>query len=468
MIKKIFLVVFTILLLYVITSFSWVTRIYIAKAVSTWQEVDLNSDNQINSSDIDLALNFIGCPEFGNCSSPSAGQMVFPGVDWQTVTPESQDIDSALLNQAVNYLTNQSNENGTDELMIIRNGYVVYQGSDTERVHPVWSVTKAFLSTSMGLLSDDNLLSPNDYAYQSVPVLLQQYPQATLGHFASFTSGYDAEGWTNLGYHPRYPDFGDESLTPWIPTTPMFAPGTAFTYWDDSANMLGYILTQVAGEDLESLFTRRIANPIQMNSNQWFWNDFGVVDGYTLNGGSGTLDAGINISARQLARLGHLYLNSGNWNGQQLLTSSWISEATQNHVNANFQIPGSARAFIDGRGIYGYHWWMNGIKNDGTRNLPDAPLDTYFRTGFMHNMLFVIPQWQMVIVRLGTDENPDDRIGVWNNFLDMVDDAITGDVGSGPGQLGWQDIDFNNDGKDNAFDIVEIFRFFGCPGNCPG
>jgi hypothetical protein len=111
---------------------------------------------------------------------------------------------------------------------------------------------------------------------------------------------------------------------------------------------------------------------------------------------------------------------------------------------------------------------VNGIKNDGTRNLPDAPLGTYYRTGFMHNMLFVIPQWQMVIVRLGTDDNPDDRIGVWNNFLGMVDDAITGDVGSGPGQLDWQDIDFNIDSKVNSIDIVEIFRFFGCPGNCPG
>ena len=65
----------------------------------------------------------------------------------------------------------------------------------------------------------------------------------------------------------------------------------------------------------------------------------------------------------------------------------------------------------------------------GSRNLPDAPLGTYYRTGFAHNMLFVIPEWDMVIVRLGTDENPKDitgtpRIVVWNEVLRRVGLAV--------------------------------------------
>ena len=80
---------------------------------------------------------------------------------------------------------------------------------------------------------------------------------------------------------------------------------------------------------------------------------------------------------------------------------------------------------VDGRGIYGYHWWVNGIKADGERNLPDAPLGTFYRSGFNHNMIFVIPEWNMVIVRLGVDGSPVGRIGVWNTVLKKIGEGIT-------------------------------------------
>jgi CubicO group peptidase (beta-lactamase class C family) len=68
------------------------------------------------------------------------------------------------------------------------------------------------------------------------------------------------------------------------------------------------------------LFKRRIADLIGMNPSAWKWGDFGVVDGVRINGGSGNGNKHIFISARELARLGHLFLNQGQWNGRALIS----------------------------------------------------------------------------------------------------------------------------------------------------
>ena len=54
---------------------------------------------------------------------------VFPGASWQTATPESQGVDSTYLSNALNYFDLNSNGVGTDEMVIVRNGYVIWQGA---------------------------------------------------------------------------------------------------------------------------------------------------------------------------------------------------------------------------------------------------------------------------------------------------------------------------------------------------
>jgi hypothetical protein len=85
----------------------------------------------------------------------------------------------------------------------------------------------------------------------------------------------------------------------------------------------------------------------------------------------------------------------------------------------------------DGRGVYGYNWWLNGIKHDGKRKWPGAPPSTYSASGYNNNDMFVIPEWDMIIVRLGLDQtefNVTDKI--YGTFLQKVGQAIM-DVTSG-------------------------------------
>ncbi|UCG47060.1 MAG: hypothetical protein JSU94_16370, partial [Phycisphaerales bacterium] len=140
--------------------------------------------------------------------------------------------------------------------------------------------------------------------------------------------------------------------------------------------------------------------------------------------GSGNHNKHIRISARELARFGHLFLNRGRWEGKQLISSSWVDAATKPQVRATLELGHASSA--DGRGVYGYNWWANGTGAGGKRKWPGAPAGTYSASGYNNNDMFVVPEWKMVIVRLGLDQG--ERAisdSVYSSFLEKVGFAIT-------------------------------------------
>ncbi len=345
---------------------------------------------------------------------------VFPAGDWPQAAPESQGLDSARLAAAAEYLRTNAGRDGIDQLVIIRNGCMVWQGTAIDQVHGIWSATKSFTSTVLGLLIDDGKATLGTRAKDRLPVLAAAYPEVTLRHFTTMTSGYRAMKDEPVGSYRHGP-----SPTPFDPcSTPLFPPGARYAYWDSAMNQFANVLTRIAGEPIEDLFQRRIADPIGMDRNEWDWGDFGRIDGITVNGGSGNSNKHVFISARQLARLGLLFLNGGNWDGQQLISAEWVEMVTQPQVPTSIPVwPDSA---ADGRGVYGFNWWVNGLTVDGQRNWPGVPVGTFAASGYNNNDMFVIPEWNMVIVRLGLDQN--DRAitnDVYARFLEMVGEAIT-------------------------------------------
>jgi CubicO group peptidase (beta-lactamase class C family) len=347
-------------------------------------------------------------------------KMTFPGKDWEEVTPESQDIDSAKLNTAISYLKSNTGRDGVNELVIIRNGYMVWKGTNIDKVHGVWSLTKSFTSTVLGLLIDDGRATLETQAKEYIPGMSNTYPAITLRHFTTMTSGYYAVGDEPRGGYRHGP-----SPTPFKPADkPLFTPpGSKYAYWDSAMNQFGNVLTRIAEEPIEVLFKRKIADPIGMNSGMWDWGDFGKVNGIVVNGGSGNGNKHMKISARELARFGHLFLNKGKWKNRQLISSAWIYQATRAQVPASLPLEDLSGA--DGRGVYGYNWWVNSIKHDGKRKWPGAPSGTYSASGYNNNDMFVIPEWDMVIVRLGLDQNEfpiTDKI--YGTFIDKIGQAI--------------------------------------------
>ena len=351
-----------------------------------------------------------------------AGDTVFPGAAWEQAAPASQGIDAAKLATAVEYLRANSGHDGVTELVIVRNGYLIWHGGNIDHVHGVWSLTKSFTSTVLGLLIDDGLVSLDTPARNYVPELAAVYPDLTFRHFTTMTSGYRA-----VGDEPKGTYLHGPSSTPLLPgPEPLFAPpGSHYAYWDSAMNEFGLVLTRILGEPMEGFLRHRIAEPIGMSADGWRWGVLAEVDGLAVNGGSGNAGKHVMISARELARFGLLFLNRGSWNGRQLISADWVDAATSTQVPPDTPL-GQPESGIDGRGVYGFNWWCNGLRADGTRKWPGTPDGTFSASGFNNNDLFVIPEWDMVVVRLGLDQQTDGEItdATYGAFLALVGEAI--------------------------------------------
>ena len=135
---------------------------------------------------------------------------------------------------------------------------------------------------------------------------------------------------------------------------------------------------------------------------------------HKINGGAGNENRHIFISAEQLAIFGQLFLNQGRWKGKEILPESWIHSISTAQVNP--QIPVYFPA-LSGPGYYSFNWWTNGQGPSGDRNFPGAPENLFSARGHNNNNCFIIPEWDMVIVRLGTDGGGDGS--AWNTFFKM-------------------------------------------------
>ncbi len=317
-------------------------------------------------------------------SSPG---MVFPGEDWVEASPESQGVDGDLLEEAMRVLAGIGEDHadgtphtGTTRTVVIRNGRMIWKGSDVDTVQPIYSCTKSLTSSVFGLLIDDGKCTPSTPAAEAYPPLAEHYSQARLGHFANLTSGYSVP-WRQPPLEIRPPDF---------------VPGSRIHY-NAQGHMFAYLLQRLAGESMSELWRERIASSIGIPDGAWDWRAVGEVEGMAVTGGA----SGMQISARQMARFGHLYLNKGRWAGRRVLSENWVEQSTVPQVARHtpcFEGEDAWYNVLPGR--YGYMWWTNGIGADGRRFWENAPDGTFFAQGNRNNYCIVVPEWKMVLVHL--------------------------------------------------------------------
>lgn len=312
---------------------------------------------------------------------------------------------------ALALLEANSGRSGVAEVVILHDGVVLHEGPGAREVHGVWSCTKSFLSTTLGLLIEDGRVELDTRAATLVPALQRDYPAVSLRHFATMSSGYSA-----LGDEPKPNGYAHgPSETPFLPGPPRFAPGAQFEYWDSAMNMFALALTRAAKEPLVDLFRRRIAGPLGFEPEGWRWGHFALEDGTHVNSGAGNYHM-LELSAVNMAKFGQLFLQEGRWAGRQVLSAEWVRAATRPQRRVD---DGSGRA------PYGFNWWCFGEHSCARTDIPDVPRLTYCASGYNNNKLFVVPEWRLVVVRLGLDQDQG-RIGdaVWADFLRQVGGAL--------------------------------------------
>ena len=302
--------------------------------------------------------------------------MIYPETHWQTATPAAQGVDPDKLAEALRFVESMAGPDGIKQALVIRNGYLIWQNRDIDNRHIIWSCTKSFLSTCLGLLWDDGKCTPQTLARDYLPAMAADYPAVTLEHLATFTSGYE-----------HAPD------NPYQPAKPMYPLGTALHYSRQS-DTLAYVLTMIAREPLAELFQRRIAGPIGMALE---WKNAGQINGLTINGGAGMPESGVYTTAREMARFGWLYSNQGKWNGQQLISRRYIEYACRPRVSSSVPPYEPNGWYKILPGSYGLNWWVKGVI------WPHAPTGTFAAQGNLNNICLIVPEWKMVIVRFGMD-----------------------------------------------------------------
>jgi CubicO group peptidase (beta-lactamase class C family) len=276
-----------------------------------------------------------------------------PGDDWRVSTPAEQGLDPMLVAEL--YLEAAAMER-LYGLLVIKKGHLIaekyFNEGSVEQKARVQSVTKSYTSALVGIALEQGYLSSVDQRIVDFfPEVAGQISdprkrQITIRHLLQMRAGYpweetDPALWQGLlsgHYLPLIEDF------------PLVAdPGTEFHYSNLTSNWLGIILARACGANLKSYAEEHLFLPIGAEVGDWGTDRDGHNNGC----------ADLHFSARDMARFGLLYLNEGEYEGNQIISADWVRESLRTYSeNTNSGAPGSGRIGRHFRNIgYGYQWW---------------------------------------------------------------------------------------------------------------
>lgn len=267
--------------------------------------------------------------------------------------------------------------------MIVQGGKVVGQWGDIDKKITSYSVRKSLLSALYGIYSAEGVIDINQTLEQlgiddSPDPLTKEEKQSRIVDLLRARSGV---------YHPAYME--TESMKKNRPARGSHAPGTFWYYNNWDFNVLGTIFEKKTGLKIGEAFYQRIAKPIGMQ-------DFQPDDVYYI-GGPISVHPGypFEITARDLARFGLLYLQHGRWNNKQIVPEAWVEKSS--HANEVVKANG-----VDVGG-YEYLWWVD----YGGVHFPEVSLPGIFSArGAGAHFLFILPTLDLVIVHRTDNEPP--------------------------------------------------------------
>lgn len=305
-----------------------------------------------------------------------AQQEYYPDKDWIRKDAKSVGINKKRLDEAIDYakqneyseardlriailksftrepyheIVGPVKERGGPAGLIIKDGYIIAEWGDIQRVDMTFSVTKSYLSTVAGLASDQGLIELNDTVARYVwdgTFESSHNSKVTWDHLLTQSSDWSGELFGMQDWADRPPREG--GIDDWKNRI-LLEPGTNFEYNDVRVNLLAYSLLQVWRKPLPSVLKEYIMDPIGA-STTWRWygynNSWVNVDGIKIQSvsGGGHSGGGVFINTLDHARFGLLFLRNGKWKDRQIVSKDWVESV---------QVPSQANE------SYGYMWWLN-------------------------------------------------------------------------------------------------------------
>jgi CubicO group peptidase (beta-lactamase class C family) len=294
-------------------------------------------------------------------------------------------------------------ERGDPSGIVLRGGYIVAEWGDPARVDMTFSVTKSFLSTTVGLAFDRGMIKLDRHVRDDVtptlsiaathnpaerigePTLIRLFDtehnaKITWNDLLRQTSDWEGTLWGK----PDWADRPSQNPSEWQ-TRKRAEPGATYEYNDVRVNVLALAALNIWRRPLPQVLREYVMDPIGA-SPTWRWfgyeNSWVVIDGEAVLSvsGGGRWGGGMFISAQDMARFGLLTLRRGKWKDRQLLSEDWVRLALT---------PTPAQP------TYGF---MNWFLNTDKKLWPSAPASSFAHLGNGTNAIYVDPQNDLVVV----------------------------------------------------------------------
>jgi CubicO group peptidase (beta-lactamase class C family) len=256
-------------------------------------------------------------------------------------------------------------------LLIIRNGYIIaetyFPPYRRHTQHQIYSVTKSFISALVGIAIEQGFIDGIDdrvldiFPQREFAHLDERKASLTLEHLLTMTTGLDWEEGL-----PTYQEMGrTEDWVRYVLDKPVTAePGQQFNYCSGCSHVMSAIIQETSGMGTLEFAEKHLFAPLGIYNVDWEPDSSGIP-----NGGWG-----LQMTPRDMAKLGYLYLNDGVWDGQQIIPAEWVRTSVTEAIQ------------VDEDWVYGYQWWVN----------PSS--GAYAAIGLAGQLVYVIPELDTMVV----------------------------------------------------------------------
>jgi CubicO group peptidase (beta-lactamase class C family) len=263
-----------------------------------------------------------------------------------------------------------------------------YKEFDRNTLHFLGSANKSFISSWVGIAIDKGFITGTGEAlftffpdYSSLGVGAKS--NVTIGHMLTMTSGlpWDADSYPI--YDPRNDEYQmafNEDLIGYVLEKPLaHTPGTVFEYNSGTTYLLGQIVGRSSEMGVQDFASEYLFGPLGILSYRWSRSHHDQDQIST---------AGLYMRPRDMAKFGQMYMDGGMWDGSRIVSEDWVNESVAEWI----RFSGPELPFTTG---YGYQWWLGTFLSGST--------DTYIAAGWGGQLVFVLPELEMVVVMTGGD-----------------------------------------------------------------
>ncbi|MCB0644626.1 MAG: serine hydrolase, partial [Phaeodactylibacter sp.] len=315
-----------------------------------------------------------------------AVQPLQPAAHW---TPSKASYEQGRI-EALNTRIAQRYFKNITSVAVLKKGELLieeyFNGADRNTLHDTRSVGKSLCGTVMGIAIGEGHISGADarlgdfyklkeyahYSPEKAAVLLKELLTMSSGF-----EGSDMDPNSPGNEENMYPTADWVKFTLDLPLDPEKTPGQTWDYFTAGVVVLGDILHQQLPGGLEQYAAEKLLGPLHIDSHQWQYTPQNVAN----------TAGGFQTTTLNFARYGQLYLDGGQYEGQQIVPAAWISESLSDQV----ELPEMAAA-----GTYGYLFWNKEYEVAGKRYRAS------YASGNGGNKVMVIPELELVIVLTAT------------------------------------------------------------------